>query len=167
MAIDPVKVGRLGPNLDVADKNGKIEVFPEPDGNGQTLTWELSDGAALLGARFSEDARAPAFIWVKQPPAGIFGNWAVTYNGRRLTLDVNHTGPDTVGEWKYMLLVLARDKQTLYRTRHDGTLKGGKTVSNPVIVNKIEDPKQSAVKKADKKATKKATKKAAKKPRAR
>ena len=133
-----------GRHLDVIDDdNGKkrgIEVWPTGD---QSIEWELS-GTGLQGAQFVDDPQVPGFSWVDTPdPAKkIFNRPAIYDFGRRQSIDVKHTGVDTKGEWVYMLRVLAGDKQTYYTTTHDRGTRNGKTVNNPLIINKVDDGKK-------------------------
>jgi hypothetical protein len=87
-------------------------------------------------------------------------------DSQSLSVNVLHTGRQTKGRVEYALGILGGDLKKFYKTLKKPRRKGGKVVSNPVIINKIDgrtkanpdDPRDKPARKA---ATKKATKKAA------
>jgi len=138
-----IPVRLKGGNLDVDDGGDGIEVYPSD--KGDSIEWQLT-GAGLQGCRFPdlyEDL--PPIVWIDHS-GGDFAmrGEAVVSQGRHLTVDVDHFGPDTIGETIYKLRVRKPDGGYYSTTLHPrmkksggkGTTKGRRTISDPVIINK-------------------------------
>jgi hypothetical protein len=68
-----------------------------PDEEPQTIMWHLEDSAA--GGTFLY------FVWVQEPPPGIFGPFTSIRGSRWATLANLHVGDTSAGTWAYRLAV--------------------------------------------------------------
>jgi hypothetical protein len=136
-----------GGYLDVEDGEDGIEVYPSADGD--SIEWQLT-GAGLQGCKFPdfyEDLPPIAWIYFTGELFVMRGE-AVVSQGRHLSVDVDHFGPESIGDTVYMLRV-SKPGGGYYTTTHHRRigksaagrpLKGRRTINNPVIINKGDRP---------------------------
>ena len=118
------------PVLDV-DETGNQNVVHKNQ-EGTLIRWILSEAQAQFA---SMDGTDPAFEWLEQPPAGLFGTPEVKGNGNHLEMMDNNTknGPASI-KWIYKLRVIKDG--TIYTTTSDYDRRIGIVSNNPVIINK-------------------------------
>ena len=118
------------PVLNIQDNGGENIVHRHDDGT--LIKWILTESHAEFASMTGTD---PAFEWLEQPPAGLFGTPEVKENGKHLEMmDNNKTnGPASI-KWIYKIRVI-KDK-TIYATTSDYDRRVDIVSNNPVIINK-------------------------------
>ena len=96
--------------LQVTLKDGSLDVNQSGNGNqiahGQsvTITWHLS-GLGVSPGSFNaiDDPNHPGFVWIQQPPSGVFGQAQLADNGHKITITDANNSTNSSGEWIYQL----------------------------------------------------------------
>lgn len=115
--------------LDVDDSGSANQVNQNP--NPQPITWHLT-GNLTQGNFVSMSDPNPGFVWITQPPPGVFGSASIGANGNSLSINDNHPSSTTDGSWVYMLRVNLSG--TVYTTTASTGIIA--TTGNPIIINK-------------------------------
>lgn len=135
--------------LDVVDGEDGIWVYPSE--KGDSIEWQLH-GTGLQGCKFPDFFEdLPPIAWIDHTGGRfVMRGESVVSQGRHLTVDVDHFGPDSIGETIYMLRVRKPDGGYFTTTQYPnmkkgpgkgkGKTKGVRTTNNPIIINKGDRP---------------------------